>query len=99
MPKKRVKVVFKITTYIDVKDEADYRDYVRYMANEKLSQFGTVEIESGEFDSSPKKENVKHPICPLEMYFEGDEDRCDSDKCNFDINIRSCSLGCGDVGS
>jgi hypothetical protein len=40
-------------------------------------------------------ENVPQPICPLNMYFEGDEDRCDTSKCNFDEEFyRSCSYGC-----
>lgn len=35
---------------------------------------------------------VKHPICPLNMYFEGDEDECNTDKCNFEN--RSCTEAC-----
>ena len=36
--------------------------------------------------------NVKHPICPINMYFEGDEDKCDVSKCDFEN--RSCTEAC-----
>lgn len=36
--------------------------------------------------------NVPHPICPINMYFEGDEDRCDTSKCDFED--RSCTEAC-----
>lgn len=39
-------------------------------------------------------EKVAHPICPLNMYFEGDEDKCNESKCDYDLNTRSCSSGC-----
>jgi len=39
-------------------------------------------------------ENVPQPICPINMYFEGDEDKCDISKCDWDITIRSCSEAC-----
>ncbi len=37
---------------------------------------------------------VKYPICPLNLYFEGDEDKCDTSKCNFDTDTRLCSTTC-----
>jgi len=46
---------------------------------------------------NPDKEDlndVPHPICPLNLYFEGDEDKCDVSKCDFDLETRSCSHGC-----
>lgn len=38
--------------------------------------------------------DIAHPICPLNMYFEGDEHKCNADKCDFDIESRSCNSGC-----
>ncbi|GAH35429.1 unnamed protein product, partial [marine sediment metagenome] len=38
--------------------------------------------------------NVKHPICPLNLYFEGGEDKCDTSKCDFSIDTRSCTEMC-----
>lgn len=35
-----------------------------------------------------------YPICPLNMYFEGDEDKCDASKCDFDTELRICGGGC-----
>lgn len=37
--------------------------------------------------------DVPHPICPMNMYFEGDEDKFDVSKCNYDVD-RGCSEGC-----
>lgn len=42
-------------------------------------------------------EDFKYPICPINIYYEGDEDECDESKCDFDIEIRRCSQGCTDV--
>lgn len=39
-------------------------------------------------------ENVPHPICPINMYFEGDEDKCSVKHCDFDLESRSCSQSC-----
>lgn len=36
--------------------------------------------------------DVKHPICPLNMYFEGDEDKFNIDKCDFED--RACNETC-----
>jgi hypothetical protein len=38
--------------------------------------------------------NVAHPICPINLYFEGDEGKCDVTKCEWDINTRSCTQQC-----
>jgi hypothetical protein len=43
-------------------------------------------------DCKPNLKEVKHPICPLNMYFEGDEDKIDLDKCDF--QNRGCSNTC-----
>lgn len=40
------------------------------------------------------KTEVKEPICPINQYWEGDEDKCDTDKCDFDLEIRTCSEAC-----
>lgn len=38
--------------------------------------------------------DVAHPICPIMMYFEGDEDKCDVKFCNFNTETRSCTEAC-----
>jgi len=38
-------------------------------------------------------EDVKYPICPINLYFEGDEDKCDPSKCDFDES-RVCTEAC-----
>lgn len=38
--------------------------------------------------------DIKHPICPISMYFEGDEDKCDLSKCDWDQDTRSCTEAC-----
>lgn len=44
---------------------------------------------------SDSLENVKHPICPLNMYFEGDEDVCDTNKCDYMLDgFRGCTEAC-----
>jgi len=37
---------------------------------------------------------IPQPICPFNMYFEGDEDKCDISKCNYDYDRRACSEQC-----
>ena len=37
---------------------------------------------------------VKYPICPINMYFEGDEDKCDTKKCDWNTESRSCNKRC-----
>lgn len=41
---------------------------------------------------NPSFERVKHPICAFSLYFEGDEDKCDTSKCDFEH--RQCSQAC-----
>lgn len=36
---------------------------------------------------------IKYPICPINIYFEGDKE-CDPNKCNFDTETRSCTQTC-----
>jgi len=40
------------------------------------------------------KEDIKYPICPLNLYFEGDEEKCDQSKCDFNIETRRCTEAC-----
>jgi hypothetical protein len=54
-------------------------------------------IDCGWFNDNIQKhteENVPYPICPLNMYFEGDENKCDTNKCDFDTDTRSCTEAC-----
>lgn len=39
-------------------------------------------------------QNVRHPICPINIYFEGDENKCNEKDCDWDTNTRSCSTAC-----
>lgn len=39
-------------------------------------------------------EKIVHPICPINMFFEGDEDTCDTEDCDWDTDRRSCSMQC-----
>lgn len=39
-------------------------------------------------------ENVPHPICPLNLYFEGDENICNPANCDYEPESRSCNTGC-----
>jgi len=39
-------------------------------------------------------EMVPEPICPINMYFEGDENKCDTSKCDFDLEFRNCTRAC-----
>lgn len=40
------------------------------------------------------KEEVPEPICPLNMFFEGDEDKCDASCCDYGEESRSCTKAC-----
>jgi len=35
---------------------------------------------------------IRYPICPLLLYFEGD--KIDPDKCDYDMETRSCFMQC-----
>ena len=41
-----------------------------------------------------KQEKVPYPICPLTLYFEGDETICDGDKCDYNCEFRECTEAC-----
>lgn len=53
----------------------------------KLEQI--VEIIKKEFT-----DGMKQPICPLMIYWEGDEDKCDVTKCDFNVHGRGCTHIC-----
>ena len=38
--------------------------------------------------------DIKFPICPINLYYEGDEDKCDVSQCDWDNEIRGCSEAC-----
>jgi len=40
------------------------------------------------------KEDIKYPICPINLHWEGEEGKIDQDKCDFDTNTRMCSEAC-----
>lgn len=40
------------------------------------------------------EEDIKYPICPINLYWEGDEGKMDPDKCDFDTNTRTCGEAC-----
>lgn len=37
--------------------------------------------------------DVRYPICPLNLYFEGDEDKCDQNECDYDC-LGLCTQSC-----
>ena len=37
---------------------------------------------------------IPEPICPINLYFEGDEDKCDVSKCDWDTECRCCTIAC-----
>jgi hypothetical protein len=37
---------------------------------------------------------MKVPICPLLLYFKGDEYKCNNSKCNYDRNTKTCTMKC-----
>ena len=37
---------------------------------------------------------MKTPICPVLLYFKGDEHKCNTSKCNYDKKTKTCSMGC-----
>ena len=39
-------------------------------------------------------EDIKFPICPIMLYWEGDEDKCNPDECDWDCEIRMCFEAC-----
>lgn len=41
-----------------------------------------------------KLEDVKYPICPINLYWEGDKDKIDDSKCDFDPETGICSEAC-----
>jgi len=36
--------------------------------------------------------DTRYPICPMNMFFEGDD--IDLDKCDYDLELRRCSMKC-----
>jgi len=48
----------------------------------ELTEFGNI------------REDIKYPICPINLYFEGDENKCNTSKCNWDTETRSCNESC-----
>lgn len=63
-------------------------------APELRANFGCTGCKQSDcqFREEPKAIDIKHPICPLNMYFEGDEHKFDPSKCNF--KERSCTQAC-----
>ena len=39
-------------------------------------------------------DEIKYPICPINLYFEGDESICDPIKCDWDLGTRMCTESC-----
>lgn len=42
-----------------------------------------------------RDEKIQYPICPINLYFEGDENECDPSLCDFDEHC--CSEACKKV--
>lgn len=39
-------------------------------------------------------DEIKYPICLINLYFEGDEDKCDPLACDWDMDLRCCTQKC-----
>ena len=35
-----------------------------------------------------------YPICPMLLYFKGDEDKCNPGYCDYDADSKSCTKAC-----
>ena len=67
------------TNWYDSENRNSFKRYIRYSFRRDTKE---------QID----KAYIKQPICPLNMYFEGDEDICDTNKCDFEH--RRCSESC-----
>ena len=59
---------------------------------EKIIRFPALGTPEDQDIEAVNQDNVPYPICPLNMYFEGDEDKCDTSKCDFEN--RTCTEAC-----
>lgn len=37
---------------------------------------------------------MRTPICPMLLYFKGDEHKCNPNKCNYNVFSRLCTMKC-----
>lgn len=37
---------------------------------------------------------MKTPICPILLFYKGDENRCDISKCNYSKKTKYCTMSC-----
>ncbi len=37
---------------------------------------------------------MKTPICPILLFYEGDEFKCNTDKCNYNRFKKTCTMKC-----
>lgn len=37
---------------------------------------------------------MKTPICPILLFFEGDEYKCNKHKCNYSLKTKTCTMKC-----
>lgn len=37
---------------------------------------------------------MKTPICPILLFFKGDEHKCNPNKCNYDMKKKICTMKC-----
>ena len=37
---------------------------------------------------------MKTPICPILLFFEGDEYKCNKSECNYDLIKKTCTMKC-----
>lgn len=40
------------------------------------------------------EKEIAYPICPISLYFEGDEHICNTKNCDWDIDLRYCTKLC-----
>jgi len=54
-------------------------------------------FDKGMINQFGKKDEIKdvaHPICPINMYFDGDESECDVEKCDYEVGGFGCTEAC-----
>ena len=79
-------------TKIRIQEETKNKVLTELVNLLQLELYGKVM--SNEPEQEEDLGDIKHPICPINIYFEGDEKKCDTSKCDWDIEDRSCSQMC-----
>lgn len=41
--------------------------------------------------------NIRRSLCPINLFFEGDESRCNQALCDYDAILHGCGCGCQEI--